>query len=214
MPQSPPLQGGEKNRNPSAARRATLSGVCIIILPAMSNIQGEQLTRRRAQPLRKARNLNRMNRELDLTIRRAELADLTAIHRIDHLCFPALLAYDMDMFIYCLRDHLSEAWVADSADGVIGFAIFQMESRRHSHFITLDVLPEHRGKRIGSMLMDHAHDRARARGASVMVLQVAVVNQVAMDFYERRGYVKTRLIKRYYEDKTDAWEMKLDLGKP
>lgn len=155
-----------------------------------------------------------MNLEPDITIRRAGLADLEAIHRIDHLCFPALLAYDMDMFIYCLHDHLSETWVADSADGVIGFAIFQIEPRGRAHFITLDVLPEHRGKRIGSALMDHAHGRALARGASLMVLQVAVNNQIAMDFYERRGYVKTRLIKRYYEDKTDAWEMKLDLGKP
>ena len=155
-----------------------------------------------------------MNGESGLTIRRAQAEDIETIYAIDHLCFPAPLAYDMDTFMFYLCDHLSETWVADSADGVIGFAIFQMEPRGRAHFITLDVLPEHRGKRIGSTLMHHAHERARARGATMMVLQVAVVNQVAMDFYERRGYVKTRLIKRYYEDKTDAWEMKLDLRKP
>jgi ribosomal-protein-alanine N-acetyltransferase len=155
-----------------------------------------------------------MNLEPDVTIRLALPADVVAIRAIDHLCFPALLAYDMDTFLFYLHDRSSETWVADSAEGVIGFAIFQMESRSRAHFITLDVLPEHRKKRVGSALMDHAHGRAMARGASVMILQVAVANQVAMDFYERRGYVKTRMIKKYYEDKTDAWEMKLDLRKP
>lgn len=152
-----------------------------------------------------------MNLQPDITIRRAELADIETLTKIDHICFAEPLAYDMDTFLYYLHDRSSETWVADSADGVIGFTIFEMESRERARFITLDVLPEHRKKGIGSVLMDHAHGRARELGASVMVLQVAVVNQVAMDFYERRGYVKTRMIKRYYEDKTDAWEMKLDL---
>lgn len=148
-----------------------------------------------------------------MTLRRAELADLEAIHRIDHLCFSAPLAYDMETFLFHLLDRSSETWVADGADGVMGFAIFQMEPRGLAHFITLDVPPEHQGKRIGSMLMDHVHGRARERGAPVMVLQVSVANQIALDFYGRRGYVKTRLIKKYYEDKTDAWEMKLALRK-
>lgn len=152
-----------------------------------------------------------MNLEPDITIRRALPADLMAIHAIDHLCFPGLVAYDMDTFLFYLHDRSSETWVADSAEGVVGFTIFEMESRGRAHFITLDVLPEHRSKQVGSALMNHAHDRARGRGASVMVLQVAVTNQLAIDFYKRRGYVKTRVIKRYYEDKTDAWEMKLDL---
>lgn len=152
-----------------------------------------------------------MNLEPDITIRRATLADIETLANIDHICFAEPLAYDMDTFLYYLHDHSSEAWVADSAEGVVGFTIFEMESRGRAHFITLDVLPEHRKKRVGSALMDHAHGRARELGASVMVLQVAVVNQVAMDFYERRGYGKTHIIKRYYEDKTDAWEMRLNL---
>jgi ribosomal-protein-alanine N-acetyltransferase len=154
-----------------------------------------------------------MNLEPDITIRLAQPADIEAIHAMDHICFPDPVAYDMDTFLFYLHDRSSETWVADSADGIVGFTIFEMESRGRAHFITLDVLPEHRKKHIGSALMDHAHERAMARGASVMVLQVAVANQVAMDFYERRGYVKTRMIKKYYEDKTDAWEMKLDLRK-
>jgi ribosomal-protein-alanine N-acetyltransferase len=152
-----------------------------------------------------------MNLQPDITIRLALPTDLEAIHAIDNICFSAPVAYDMDTFMFYLHDRSSETWVADSADGVIGFTIFEMESRGRAHFITLDVLPEHRKKRVGSALMDHAHGRARELGASVMVLQVAVANQVAMDFYERRGYVKTHMFKRYYEDKTDAWEMRLDL---
>lgn len=154
-----------------------------------------------------------MDTEPGIAIRLALPADLKAIHAIDHLCFPDPVAYDMETFMFYLHDRSSETWVADGADGVVGFTIFEMESRGHAHFITLDVLPEHRKKRVGSALMDHAHGRARARGASVMALQVAVNNHVAMDFYERRGYLKTRMMKRYYEDKTDAWEMKLDLRK-
>jgi ribosomal-protein-alanine N-acetyltransferase len=154
-----------------------------------------------------------MNPESKITIRLALPADIEAIHRIDHVCFSYLVAYNVNTFLFYLHDRSSETWVADSADVVVGFTIFEMESRSRAHFITLDVLPEHRGKRIGSALMDHAHERAMARGASVMVLQVAVANQVAMDFYERRGYAKIRMFKKYYEDNTDAWEMKMDLRK-
>ncbi|MBF0292293.1 MAG: GNAT family N-acetyltransferase [Nitrospinae bacterium] len=152
-----------------------------------------------------------MNIEPGITIRRAKPADVGTLTDIDHVCFSTPLAYEVETFLYYLNDRLSETWVADSAMGVIGFTIFEMESRERAHFITLDVLPEHRKKRIGSALMDHAHERARELGASLMVLQVAVVNRVAMDFYERRGYAKTRIIKRYYEDKSDAWEMELGL---
>lgn len=152
-----------------------------------------------------------MNLEPDITIRRAKPSDVETLAEIDHVCFSELLAYEMETFLYYLSDRSSETWVADSAMGVIGFTIFEMESRERAHFITLDVLPEHRKKRIGSALMEHAHGRARELGASRMVLQVAVANRVAMDFYERRGYMKTRIIKRYYEDKSDAWEMELDL---
>jgi ribosomal-protein-alanine N-acetyltransferase len=154
-----------------------------------------------------------MNLEPGIAIRLALSADIEAIHGIDHLCFPAPVAYNVNTFLFYLHDRSSETWVADSADGVIGFTIFEMESRSRAHFITLDVLPEHRKKRIGSALMDHAHGRAMALGASVMALQVAVNNQLAIGFYERRGYVRTRMIKKYYENNTDAWEMKLDLRK-
>lgn len=155
-----------------------------------------------------------MTLEPEISIRLAQPSDIEAIHAIDHICFSGPVAYDMETFMFYLHDRSSETWVADSADGVVGFAIFDMGSRGRAHFITLDVLPKHRKKRVGSALMDHARERARARGASALALQVAVNNQLAMDFYERRGYAKIRLIKNYYGDNTDAWEMKLDLRKP
>lgn len=70
----------------------------------------------------------------------------------------------------------------------LGNAIDQVEGDRHAHVFLLYVMPEHRRQGIGSALMRHAEDWARARGDRQIGLQVFQSNQPAVNLYHRLGY--------------------------
>ena len=70
----------------------------------------------------------------------------------------------------------------------LGNAIDQVRGERHAHVFLLYVMPEHRRQGIGSALMRHAEDWARARGDCQIGLQVFQHNQPAVSLYHQLGY--------------------------
>lgn len=70
----------------------------------------------------------------------------------------------------------------------LGTAIDQMSGKQHAHVFLLYVTPEHRGRGIGSALMHHAEDFARARGDHQLGLQVFQSNQPALKLYYSLGF--------------------------
>jgi ribosomal protein S18 acetylase RimI-like enzyme len=70
----------------------------------------------------------------------------------------------------------------------MGNAINQIKGDRHAHIFLLYVMPEHRRQGIGSALMRHAENWARARGDRQIGLQVFQSNQPAVRLYHQLGY--------------------------
>lgn len=70
----------------------------------------------------------------------------------------------------------------------MGNAIDQLQGDRHAHIFLLYVMPEHRRRGVGSALMRHAEDWARARGDRQIGLQVFQSNKPALNLYQRLGY--------------------------
>lgn len=70
----------------------------------------------------------------------------------------------------------------------LGNAIDQVQGNRHAHVFLLYVMPEHRRRGIGSALMCHAENWARARGDRQIGLQVFQSNQSALNLYHHLGY--------------------------
>ena len=70
----------------------------------------------------------------------------------------------------------------------LGNAIDQVKGDRHAHVFLLYVMPEHRRQGIGSALMRHAENWARARGDRQIGLQVFESNQPAVSLYHQLGY--------------------------
>jgi len=58
---------------------------------------------------------------------------------------------------------------------------------------TLSVLPEYRGRGVGSMLLDQLHESLRQRGAEDFILGALAGNADAIRLYERHGYRPTWL---------------------
>ena len=58
---------------------------------------------------------------------------------------------------------------------------------------TLSVLPEYRGRGLGSMLLDQLHEALRQQGAEDFILGALAGNADAIRLYERHGYRPTWL---------------------
>jgi ribosomal protein S18 acetylase RimI-like enzyme len=98
---------------------------------------------------------------------------------------------------------------AESGDRRIGYALVRVRSGAGfaeswsvsdplADLATLAVLPEFRGRGIGSALLNAAEARLREMGIEDMTIGVIATNARAMSFYERRGAVPflTQLIQR------------------
>ncbi|MFE5310753.1 ribosomal protein S18-alanine N-acetyltransferase [Isoptericola sp. NPDC056573] len=81
--------------------------------------------------------------------------------------------------------------------------------------MTIGVDPHYQRHGVGRALMEALVERARKLRAEAVLLEVRVDNEPALALYERHGFERIGLRKRYYqpEDK-DAYTMRLDLRDP
>ncbi|GAC1502171.1 MAG: GNAT family N-acetyltransferase [Chamaesiphon sp.] len=70
----------------------------------------------------------------------------------------------------------------------LGNVVDQVKGDRHAHIFLLYVTPSHRRRGIGSALMCHAENWAKARGDRQIGLQVFQTNQPALSLYQRLGF--------------------------
>ncbi len=74
------------------------------------------------------------------------------------------------------------------------------------------VAPEHRGKHLSKMLMNHLMEMGRNEGAKEMYLEVRSSNYVAQNLYRSLGFKMIGLRKGYYVDTDeDAIVMRCEL---
>lgn len=77
-----------------------------------------------------------------------------------------------------------------------------------SHITNVAILPEYRGKKLGEALLRKMIEISIGMGAIRMTLEVRVSNAVAISLYEKLGFQKGGIRKRYYTDNhEDAYIM-------
>jgi ribosomal-protein-alanine N-acetyltransferase len=102
--------------------------------------------------------------------------------------------------------------VATSAKGqpplprrpIAGFVTFHYQRQGYGHIITIDVHPDSRRQRLGTLLIQAACERLRKMTAFMVVLEVAVNNHSALAFYDRHGFKRVKVLERYYNRDVDA----------
>ncbi len=99
----------------------------------------------------------------------------------------------------------------------VGFAIGRV-AHDESELLSLGVAPPWRGRRVGTALLCAAMERARASGARVMFLEVAIDNEAAQRLYLAHGFETVGLRPDYYQrpdgSRIGAYTMRCDLERP
>jgi ribosomal-protein-alanine N-acetyltransferase len=122
---------------------------------------------------------------------------------------PALAALERDLFAHDAwaeptwwaelagrprRDYL----VLTDADGVLGYAGLD-HGGEVADVMTIAVAPRAQGRGFGRLLLAELEQRAQARGAAHVILEVRADNVAALGLYERSGYAVLSTRRRYYQ---------------
>lgn len=87
---------------------------------------------------------------------------------------------------------------------IAGFVTFHYQRQGYGHVITIDVHPDARRHRLGTLLLNAVCDRLRKMTAFMVVLEVAVNNHSALAFYDKHGFKRVKVLERYYNREVDA----------
>jgi [ribosomal protein S18]-alanine N-acetyltransferase len=128
------------------------------------------------------------------------------------MCFPESIAYDPEEIALALSQRGAFSCIAEVDEHVVAFILAYQKKPQIGHIVTLDVHPDFRRQSIGHHLMERAEERLRERGAERIILEVAVSNETAQRFYEKRGYLRQKLLRHYYADRSDAYLMEKKLS--
>jgi ribosomal-protein-alanine N-acetyltransferase len=128
------------------------------------------------------------------------------------MCFPEGIAYVSEDIALALAQRGAFACVAAVDERVVAFILAYQKKTQIGHIVTLDVHPDFRRQSIGHHLMERAEGRLRQRGATRIILEVGVTNETAQRFYEKRGFLRQKLLRHYYADRSDAYLMEKPLN--
>jgi [ribosomal protein S18]-alanine N-acetyltransferase len=112
---------------------------------------------------------------------------------------------------------LSEPWpegflvAADPSEHPSGFLLGVSQVEREGRVLMFAVHRNWRSQGIGAFLMDEFLRRARARGLQRATLEVRVSNASAIRFYTRYGFSVIDLLRGYYSDGENGYQMARDL---
>ncbi|HZY70050.1 MAG TPA: GNAT family N-acetyltransferase [Thermoplasmata archaeon] len=121
--------------------------------------------------------------------------------------------YDSSLYL-----SLSEQWpdgflvAVDVANRPVGFLLGVSQIAGEARVLMFAVDRRHRSGGVGSRLMDTFLERCRVRGLHRVTLEVRVSNATAIRFYSRYQFSVTDLLRGYYSDGENGYQMSRDVG--
>lgn len=121
--------------------------------------------------------------------------------------------YDSSLYL-----SLGQQWpegflvAADALGRPVGFLLGVMQVDREGRVLMFAVERSHRSRGIGTQLMQAFLDRCRTQGLRRVTLEVRVSNATAIRFYTDFRFSVTDLLRTYYSDGEDGYQMARDTG--
>ena len=137
----------------------------------------------------------------EVLIREGAESDAREIARIEKLSFPT--PWSEEMILSEMKEPLSSFYVAVFQDNIIGYYGF-LHILDELHILNVAVDPAFRQKGVGTKLIAHLIEKARALSARALTLEVRQSNLPAIRLYEKFGFVFSGVRPHYYTDKENA----------
>ena len=137
--------------------------------------------------------------------------DVEAMFQLDQECYPPGIAYSRREMKWYLRLPGADCLVAEQDGALVGFIVTERESDL-GHIITLDVAESQRRRGVGTALLAAAEARMFEAGVRQVWLETATENAPAVAFWQKHGYRTEAVLKKYYSDRLDAYEMRKGLS--
>ena len=119
-------------------------------------------------------------------------------------------AWDRHLLLEYFRDTPELYFVARVGRRLAGYIItVRLGGSRSAELVSIAVDPKDRHRGVGRAMLDATRAELHSRRIRTWWLMVGTVNETAISFYERYGFTRTRLVKRYYGAGRDAWRMRM-----
>src|SRR5512135_3101311 len=131
-------------------------------------------------------------------LRRMVPADVRAVMAIERASFSSgwpSTAFERELS----QNEMARYVVLEDEGELVGFAGLWL-MLDEAHVVTVAVLPEHRGKGFGRLLVHGLLGVARESEMSVATLECRVSNTAARALYGRYGFYEVGVRKKYYSD--------------
>jgi ribosomal-protein-alanine N-acetyltransferase len=137
---------------------------------------------------------------------RRDMHEVIAIER-EAFEFP----WSEEDFTRCLRQRNCIGMVAELADSVVAFMIYELH-RSRLHMLNFAVMRSHRRLGIGTQMMEKLAGKLTADRRGRIALEVRETNLPAQLFFRSLGFRATTVLKDFYQDSTeDAYLMQYAL---
>jgi ribosomal protein S18 acetylase RimI-like enzyme len=134
-------------------------------------------------------------------IQTANLRDLTALRKLEAVCFPKDAWPLIDLIGALSLPNVLRLKAVDEGR-MVGFIAADLRPGQDLAWIaTIGVLPEHRRRGVATALLQTCEGRVRV---STVRLNVRVSNKGALQLYHELGYTEVGLWPHYYQDGEDA----------
>ena len=149
-----------------------------------------------------------------IRIRRARASDLGALVELENGVFSSD-RISARQLLHHLGSPSARILVATHGRDIVAAAVlFFRTGSRIARLYSIAVAASVRGWGVGARLLAAAEASARRLGRTALRLEVRTDNSAARTLYERRGYHRFGLKKKYYEDGQDALRYEKALARP
>jgi [ribosomal protein S18]-alanine N-acetyltransferase len=151
----------------------------------------------------------------DYTIRYAEASDVPSVISVNAATLPE---HYSDYFYYEILNEFPNTFIVAELGGqVVGYVMCRVEYglsvikrfglARKGHIISIATMEPHRGKGVGTTLIQRAMDEMRKGGGKEVFLEVRVTNEDAVRLYRKLDFQVTGTMTGYYKDGESAFLM-------
>ena len=148
---------------------------------------------------------------MSFIIRNFFLSDLDSVLKIEKDSFKNS-AFSELVFIQYYHDGTKKFIISELDGEVAGYAIGHV-SKELGRIVSIAVQHNQRNKGVGKSLMAYFERKFLSQKVKRLELEVNINNNEAVDFYKYLGFSISGLIKRYYEDGSNAYVMSKHLGR-